>query len=270
MDINKPIVKKVAAAVGGLTLGFIGGFAIGRYRAKKEFMANLDEEIQKILQDDEDRRNQPRPEGWVDYSKPPIGEALADLEPPAELDTPIYDDMITQYGGHTLDELRQVQEGKETVSPEKLKELQEHFDNRPLSPRNPAPEPEPEPELKELDRSVRTLDKPYVISIDEYHEDEDEGQEKITITYYVGGETPILATEDGRVIDDIEYAVGENNLQRFGEGSQDPNIVYIRNHQNGLDYEVVRSQRSYSEAVLGAPEVPQNVPMQSMREGDDV
>jgi hypothetical protein len=45
--------------------------------------------------------------------------------------------------------------------------------------------------------------------------------------------------------------IGEKNLSRFGHGSQDPSVVYVRNDQLELVYEVVRSPQSYSEEVHG-------------------
>jgi len=179
----------------------------------------------------------------------------------------LFDKIITEYGGHTLDDLRKEQ--PPAVPVEDLQALQEHFANGAIPTRNPEPEPEEEPELREIDRSIRTLTKPYVISIDEYPEDVDEGMDKVTVTWYTGGEDGgILAQENGSVIDDVDYAVGEDSLQQFGVGSQDPNIVYVRNHQTGCDYEIVRSKRSYNEAVHGVPEISHEPPMRSMRVGD--
>lgn len=252
--------KKIIAAVGGLTLGFVGGFAIGRYRARQEFIKNLDEEVHNILE--EERLNQER--ALLRKDEFPNPQAL--IRPQAEEGaTPIFDTMVNEYGGHTLDELRQVVE--EVEKPD-LASLQEHFNNGAIEPRNPQVPATPDDEgLSELDRSTRTLDHPFVISIDEYHED-DEPQEKVTVTYYVGGEEPTLVSEDKSVIDNVDYTVGEDNLQKFGMASSDPNIVYVRNLQNGIDYEVIRSRRSYLEAEFGVSEVSQDAPMRSMREGD--
>lgn len=94
----------------------------------------------------------------------------------------------------------------------------------------------------------RTPDKPYVISIDEFGENED-GHEQATITYYADDDT--LADERDQMIDNSDYTVGDDNLLRFGHGSNDERIVYVRNERIQMDFEIVRSEGSYSKEVLG-------------------
>jgi hypothetical protein len=44
--------------------------------------------------------------------------------------------------------------------------------------------------------------------------------------------------------------VGDDNL-RFGYGSNDSNMVYVRNPRIEMDMEIVRSQGTYTKEVLG-------------------
>lgn len=91
-------------------------------------------------------------------------------------------------------------------------------------------------------------EEPFVISRDEF----DEGYphfDKITITYYEKDD--VLADEQDEIIPDIEAVVGYDSLSRFGDMSDDEYVVYVRNGRLGADYEIVLTQESYSESVLG-------------------
>lgn len=88
---------------------------------------------------------------------------------------------------------------------------------------------------------------PYIITLNEFS-DEKLHFDKITLTYYEDDDT--LADEQEEVIPDPVSVVGEEALFAFGDGV-DPDIVYVRNHKLGSDYEVVRVRESYAESVLG-------------------
>lgn len=87
---------------------------------------------------------------------------------------------------------------------------------------------------------------PYVISKDEYFENAPE-HTQVSITYYEGD--GVLADEDDPM-DNVETIVGEDNLMRFGHGSDDSNVVYVRYEPNEIDYEISRSTGKFSEEVL--------------------
>jgi len=113
--------------------------------------------------------------------------------------------------------------------------------------------PEPEPVEHEWDLQAelrkRSPDIPYVIHIDE--RDEMEGYEVVTVTYYDGDDVMCNDRDDIIDHDDRERLIGEKNLMRFGHGSEDPSIVYVRNDKLEMIYEVVRSPNSYAEEVQG-------------------
>lgn len=89
---------------------------------------------------------------------------------------------------------------------------------------------------------------PYVISHDEFMENEMDSSQ-ITLTFYEGDD--VLTDEKEQPIPDVEETIGEDNLQRFGHGSRDPNVVYIRNPRLDVDFEVTLSKGNYTEEVLG-------------------
>lgn len=99
------------------------------------------------------------------------------------------------------------------------------------------------------ERRKRSPMKPYVIHIDE--RDEQQSYDGVTYTYYE--EDDVLCNERDEVIAGAERdkLVGELNLEKFGHGSGDASIVYVRNDQLEMDVEVVRSPNSYAEEVHG-------------------
>jgi hypothetical protein len=102
----------------------------------------------------------------------------------------------------------------------------------------------------QVELKKRSPDIPYVIHTDERFEME--GYEEVTLTYYTLDD--VLCTLQDEVIDpdyERDKLIGEGNLDRFGHGSGDPSIVYIRNDKLELIYEVVKSPNSYAEVVHG-------------------
>lgn len=92
---------------------------------------------------------------------------------------------------------------------------------------------------------------PFVISQQEFLEDE-EDFDKITLAYYEEDDT--LCDESDKSIDNIDTLIGYDSLHRFGDHSDDKNIVYVRNVNFGTDYEVIREKGKYTVRVLGLPD----------------
>jgi hypothetical protein len=98
------------------------------------------------------------------------------------------------------------------------------------------------------ERRSRSPDVPYVIHKDEVEEMD---YQVITVTYYTRDD--VLCYDNDEVIDPDrrDEIIGDDNLDRFGHGSQDASIVYIRNDKLELVYEVVKSPNAYAEEVHG-------------------
>lgn len=106
--------------------------------------------------------------------------------------------------------------------------------------------------LEVADREANP-NQPYVISFEEFNENE-LNHEQANLSYYAQDDT--LADSKDAPVDNTEYTVGDDNLTRFGHGSNDPNVVYVRNEKLSMDFEIVRSNGSYQKEVLGfEPEV---------------
>jgi hypothetical protein len=92
----------------------------------------------------------------------------------------------------------------------------------------------------------RSEDQPYVIHVDEYVADEMGYDSQSTLTWYEGDQ--VLCDSSDRPIYNPAEVVGE---LKFGHGSKDPNVVFIRNEKLKAEYEILRDHGSYQSVVLG-------------------
>lgn len=86
----------------------------------------------------------------------------------------------------------------------------------------------------------------YIIHRDEFYGDELSWDNQHALTWYEGDN--ILTTEADDVIYNPQAMVGE---LKFGHGSGDPNVCFIRNERLHAEYEVTRNPGSYDIEVLG-------------------
>lgn len=91
-------------------------------------------------------------------------------------------------------------------------------------------------------------DDPRIITQDQFMAN-DTGYEQATLTFYAKG--GVLTDQRDDVIDNSEDVVGKLAVHNFGEGSSDPNVVHVRNDKIQMEFEILRSERSYEEDVLG-------------------
>lgn len=88
---------------------------------------------------------------------------------------------------------------------------------------------------------------PYVIHVDERGEAD---FDQVTYTYYEGDD--VVCDERNSILQPVDEVVGNHNLGRFGHGgTEDPNVVYLRNEHLALEIELVRDSGSYTEEVRG-------------------
>lgn len=82
---------------------------------------------------------------------------------------------------------------------------------------------------------------PYTIAPEEFGEMEDFKTE--SLIYY---EDKVVATDDDEIVDDIENLIGDA-LDHFGEYEDD--AVHVRNEATKTDYEILKSEKSFSEII---------------------
>lgn len=97
-------------------------------------------------------------------------------------------------------------------------------------------------EIQNKKEVEKEMDRPYVLSPEEYAESENEC---ITMHYYAND---VLVDEFGGVIskDIWEEYVGEDFASNFGKYGYDPDTVYIRNETFGIDYEILKELSDYT------------------------
>ena len=100
----------------------------------------------------------------------------------------------------------------------------------------------------ELELSTRNGREPYVIHFDEFdeHDGSEGGFVQKTLTYYEGDD--IMTDEHDTPIYQYHTVTG---FLKFGHGSKDPNVVYIRNEELQLEVEVLYMPGRYEVEVLG-------------------
>ena len=96
-----------------------------------------------------------------------------------------------------------------------------------------------------------TEEKIKIISLDEFTKS---GLPKEIILYFETDTT--FSTEQEAIIENPADLFGPNIHLHFGELSEDDDIVYVRNENNGVEYEITRLRQSYSVVVMGLPEQP--------------
>lgn len=105
---------------------------------------------------------------------------------------------------------------------------------------------------------ARRADIPYVIHEDEFRQgvfgadSEDEEHEQSSLTYFAGDD--VLSDERDTQITEVDKTVGLENLEKFGHGSTDPSVVFVRNERLKMDYEITRSDGKFATEVHGFQE----------------
>lgn len=124
--------------------------------------------------------------------------------------------------------------------------------------------------VKEFDyrreTAQRTPEIPYVISWDEFNENAGDYDQK-TLIYF--SKDDVLVEEHDNPIEDVLDLLGPVALDQFGNGSNDPNIVYVRNERISMDFEVCYDPDSFEETVVGHIKHGDNRKIRKFRLDDD-
>lgn len=211
--------KSVGLLVGGIVVGAMVGFYFGyrfnREKIKAEIFAESELEVEKI-RSFYTKREVTRQE----QIKPSIEELI-------------------EKKGYSTPILQEYESGK-----------------RPLPAPVPVNEPPASPSISfeevqewdyEAELEARTPLLPYVLHQDEFNTSET-GYRQIMYTYYAGDD--VLVGEDERPLPHADIIVGINNL-KFGHGSDDDDVVYVRNEHMELEFEITRTASSYEKEIMG-------------------
>lgn len=103
----------------------------------------------------------------------------------------------------------------------------------------------------EREMASRSKEAPYIIHQEEFLA-ADSYDHQVTLTYFEGDD--VLIDETDERISNVDAVVGLDNVTKFGYGSNDPNVVYIRNDRLQQDMEVLRHNGHYAKEILGLEE----------------
>lgn len=240
---NNPYILAGVALVAATT-GIAVGYKVAEKRLTLKFNEHFDEQMEKTRQHYERRIEdlegaehieKPEPvEEWVHPEKPDAEEQrLLNKYSGAEISKDSNGNLVVR-----TDTVAEDAEGNEVETKTETRNI--FVDGRPIE------EFDYEEEMKK-----RSKDAPYVISEDEFMENSEDFTQ-LQMTYYGGDD--ILADEQERTIDAVDELIGNENLARFGHGSKDKNLVYVRNEAKQTEYEIAYSPGKYSVEVLGLDE----------------
>ena len=228
----KEATKSFLIFTAGLSVGGVAGY----FATKKYLEVKYEQDLQMQIQDVKDHYKLIRKEG--EYAAPET--VPVDYE-------------------NVLEGLEYIEHSEEVVVEEE--NLTDESDNA-YEVVDPDVKYEPDFASDYQEEYERDRSQPYIITVKEFMEDRDE-YDKTTITYFEDDD--VLCDEREEVIPNVEYTVGNDALTKFGELSEDKNIVYVRNERTSTDFEIVRDRRSYAEVVLGYKE---DKAVKKMREDD--
>ena len=93
---------------------------------------------------------------------------------------------------------------------------------------------------KTVEKEDAGVERPYVISPEDYGEIEE--YEQIELTLYADD---VLTDDMGEPVDDVDDVVGLDSLNHFGEYEDDS--VHVRNDSRKCDYEILRDMRNFAD-----------------------
>lgn len=212
--------RDITLVVGGLSIGIAGGCIIGYFVTKRQLQTKYSE-LAEIEIAEMKRHFRAKEKA----AKPELDEVMQNLGYKNEDEKEIVEEEIL----NTIDEDKSIRKFQNVFKPNDDIPLKDNWDYA--------------TEVKS-----RIPDVPYVIHADEYAQNE-KNYTQTTLTYYEDDD--VLSDERDNVIEDQDETIGLANLSKFGHGSNDVNIVYVRNDALEADYEVIRSTGSYAQEVHG-------------------
>lgn len=239
--------RELAFFAAGLGTGCVIGYFVAKKHLETKYQKIADAEIDEMRETF--RTHQREAEKIARESKPALEDIVEELGYKGEGEAAEQ----TRYSEVEIKAIEEVEEVEEANA----EETQNVFD-------------QPDIDAVEVwDYAIETKRRvphlPYVIHVDEFQQNEDD-YEQVTCTWYE--EDQILTDERENLIDNFEQMVGLENI-KFGHGSNDPNVVYVRNERLHMDIEVVKNEGSYGEQVHGVIKHSQKRRIRPNRRFDD-
>lgn len=262
----KSIVKNLIFAGSGLIIGGIGGFLGCRLYSKKILVQEydkgfldgqndiLEQQYDSALGDEEDERNI-KPMDFDDEDEHEVVEFIA----PDKLINEIEEGVNAKpFDIHVAEGFKAgITETADRITNifDEAKKNMKNYKNLTVDEKAELEHPEDESDTKDIE----------IITEDEFHETALHHGKEYLIYY---DEDDVLTDDDGYPIPDIEDSVGDS-CSRFGEKCDSPNMVYVRNHKEGVDYEITRVRESYSSKMFNVDDDYDDLGHSHRRRRDD-
>jgi hypothetical protein len=225
--------QKVAYSLGGaavgVAIGFFIGYRLNRAKIRAEAFKQSEEEVDKI-------REMYRDSARIVREKPEL------------------DDVVEERGYIVTDEVVE----RPTRPPVPVDDIppgptQERIQYGAPPPKVPTIKLETGKSKNtgwEFDEEIatRSTERPYIIHQDEYQANES-GYKQEVLTWYAGDE--VLTDEQEQPITNADELVDLNHMSRFGHGTDDFNVLFVRNDSISTEYEICRMPTSYEEEIAG-------------------
>ena len=189
----------------GIAIGFTVGYKVAEKRLQTKYSKLAEEEISEMREHYQQKMVAVEP-------KPPLDKIVKERERYSEAEQRAIDETNAQFPPE-----EEVQEGVVVQEVEETTQVNV-FDSEDW---NYAAE------IAKRDPEV-----PYIVHVDEFTQNEPD-HDQLTYTYYEVDD--VLADQQENTIDDMDAVIGLGNLGRWGHGSKDEHIVYIRNEEMKTD-----------------------------------
>lgn len=241
---SNPKFLAIGASLLGVASGAALGYVIASKHLEKKWQSFADEQIASVKA----HYSVIRKDG---KSLSELAAAYPDEE--KEQDKAVADEIIQEEGYTSYDKVEPTADPPESPLEEEITVTQAIVEatSRRVVERNVFESDNPDTYFdftEEMKRREEKPDEPYVITKEEFDNNESDF-DQATLTYYDGDD--VLADDKDSPIPEVDKVMGYENLLRFGHGSGDPEIVYIRNTKLQLDFEVTHSDGKFAKEVLG-------------------
>lgn len=244
-------VQTAAISVVSTTIGSGLGYVLGKRQGKKDVQNDIFKTIEEGLEElDEIRRNFVLRFENVSTAKIVDEEVFPEGLPVVEPEASLKNMMRSQ--------LEETTGSEEVIIIEPEEEVEIAEEDDPANKKSLRTDEEEDAPVRvsiftvddgswiyEDELATRTPDEPYVIHRDEFIEDE-MGFHQETVTYYGGDQ--MMGDSRDKPIYGFHKIMGE---LKFGHGSGDKSVVYIRNEKMRMEWEVLLHPGQYALEVLG-------------------
>lgn len=238
--------KMVSSFFIGVGIGVGIGFYVGYRYSKKKLRAEILEEAEKEISEMREHYRQ-KVVAKVAQDKPPVREIIEEKGYDTTEDV---EGLKIEYA--RLDDPTETRRTRPPVPVDPARRRTEESFPTPIDPHarvfrtDTAEKDKDEGWSYQQEVAKRGPDLTYIIHQDEYTLNES-GYEQVSYIYYAIDDVLVDGDDLQTILNNRENLIGEEALRRFGHGSDDYNIVHVRNSELQLEFEINRVEESWEE-----------------------